>query len=135
MEAIDSGVPMYVHYVGAICRTALTSISLRICWPQIGDQPVNTLHMTHNLDIAFELFEVRTGHGLRPVHRTGITHVGTVDAVRQEANDVLDKAFGGDGERKRANIQKLRESMSNAWSEQGPSRHALEHFLDGCTAS
>lgn len=103
---------------------------IRICWPQISDQPVNSLHLTHNLDVAFELFEVRTGHGLRRVNRTGLAYAGTLDAVRREANETLDKAFGADGERKRANIAKLRQSMDSAWSEQGPSRRALERFLD-----
>ena len=65
--------------------TELTDITPRICWPFSADQPLNAMHITENLDIAYELLEVRTGPGLKPVHRTGKAPVGTLDAVRAEA--------------------------------------------------
>ena len=102
----------------------------------MADQPINSLHLTHNLEVAFELFEVRTGvSGLKPIHRTGHTPVGTADAIRRETRLIFDKAFGEEGEQKRANIERLRVSMSNAWAEQGPSRHALDQFIDGLPSS
>ncbi|KAJ3554964.1 hypothetical protein NM688_g2832 [Phlebia brevispora] len=116
IESIASGVPM-------------------ICWPYQADQPVNAIHLTENLGIAYELFEVRTGHGLKPIYRTGKTPKGTLDAIRQEANQILDQAFGEDGKEKQAKVKKLQEGFAQAWAEQGLSQLALERFLDNLPAS
>lgn len=94
---------------------------------------MNALHLTYNLDVAYELIEVRTGHGLKPLHRSGRAPIGTVDAVREEANNILSKAFGQDGEEKRAKILRLKEEINQAWDEEGPSRRDLETFLDSLT--
>ena len=107
----------------------------RICWPYHADQPVNAIHLTENLGIAYELFEVRTGHGLKPINRTGKTPKGTLDAIRQEANQILDQAFGEDGKEKQAKVKKLQEGFAQAWAEQGLSQLALERFLDNLPAS
>ncbi|KAJ3554094.1 hypothetical protein NM688_g3283 [Phlebia brevispora] len=106
-----------------------------ICWPYQADQPVNTMYLTENLGVAYELFEVRTGHGLKPICRNGKTPTGTLDAVRQEANQVLDQAFSEDGVGKRAKVKKLQESFAQAWEEQGPSQLALERFIDNIPTS
>ncbi|KAJ2972677.1 hypothetical protein NUW54_g12212 [Trametes sanguinea] len=82
MEAISAGVPM-------------------ICWPFAADGALNAVHLTDTLKCAYELLEVRTGHGLRRVYRTGVRPVGTLDALRSEARAVLEQAFGEDGERRR----------------------------------
>ncbi|KAJ3554961.1 hypothetical protein NM688_g2831 [Phlebia brevispora] len=116
IESIASGVPM-------------------ICWPYQADQPVNAMYLTENLDVAYELFEVRTGHGLKPICRTGRTPKGTLDAVRQEANQVLDLAFGEDGKEKQAKIKKLQGRFAQAWEEQGPAQLALERFIDNISTS
>lgn len=103
----------------------------RICWPYRAEQPLNAMHLTDNLNIAYELFEVRTGeHALKPVYRTGRTPVGTADAIRAEVVGVLSQAFGKDGARKRANIMRLREATLAAWAEQGSSRRAMERLID-----
>ena len=47
--------------------------------------------------MGYELLEVRTGHGLKPIYRTGYTPKGTIEAIQAEARDVLTKAFGADG--------------------------------------
>jgi len=86
-------------------------------------------HVTENLQVGYELFEVRTGDGLRPVHRLGRAPTGTVEAVKEEASSVLDKAFGDDGEKKRANARKLREDIMDAWAEDGPSTKELKAFV------
>lgn len=92
---------------------------------------MNAAHVTDNLDIAYELIEVRTGeNGLKPIYRTGRKPVGTIDAVREEMNAVLDKALGEDGKKKRANVEKLREAVLAAWEENGPSRQALQSFAE-----
>ena len=102
----------------------------RICWPYQANQVINTIHLTDNINVAYELIEVRTGNGLKPAYRTGKAPTATVDAVRDEARWVLTLAFGEDGARKRDNIQKLRESISLLWDEDGMSRRELENFLD-----
>ena len=35
--------------------------SIRIVWPISADQPLNAIHLSENLDVAFELIEVRHG--------------------------------------------------------------------------
>lgn len=86
--------------------------------------------MTHNLHVAYELLEVRTGHGLEPLHRSGLAPTGTVDAVKEEARKIIAKAFGPDGEGKRNNILRFKEEINAAWDESGPSRRELGAFLD-----
>ncbi|KAJ3487389.1 hypothetical protein NLI96_g3563 [Meripilus lineatus] len=114
-EAIASGVPM-------------------ICWPFHADQPLNAVNLAHNLDVAYELIEVRNGDGLKPILRNGRTPVGTVEAVRKEVAEVLENAFGLDGERKRANMQKLREAMAAGWKEGGSARTSLHALADALRA-
>ncbi|KAK7681776.1 hypothetical protein QCA50_015123 [Cerrena zonata] len=111
MEAIVHGVPM-------------------VCWPCDGDQPTNAARLSFVLDVAYELFEVRTEpYGLKPILRNGKTPIGTVEAIREEACSVLGNAFGEDGVRKRANIKKLQEAVLNTWSENGPARRDLRRFV------
>ncbi|PIL36220.1 hypothetical protein GSI_01881 [Ganoderma sinense ZZ0214-1] len=64
----------------------------------INAGPQNTIHLTKILDTGYELLEVRTGHGLRPIYRNGKTPSGTVEAVKAEVTDVLKRAFGEEGE-------------------------------------
>ncbi|OBZ67123.1 Anthocyanidin 3-O-glucosyltransferase [Grifola frondosa] len=85
--------------------------------------------LTHNLDAAYELIEVRTGKGLLPILRTGYTPIGTPEAVRNEAKDVLTKAFGEDGERKRAKLQALKKALAESWAEDGPPGAMLKRSL------
>ncbi|KAF7789271.1 hypothetical protein EIP86_000212 [Pleurotus ostreatoroseus] len=114
LESVSAGVPL-------------------ICWPFSADQPANALHTVVNLDIAYELFEVRTGeHGLKPVFRTGTAPTGTLDAVKAEAHRVFELAFGSDGAKKREKVQILREKFARAWdvTDEGLARVALASFLD-----
>ncbi|KAH9934153.1 UDP-Glycosyltransferase/glycogen phosphorylase [Fomitopsis serialis] len=110
VESISQGVPM-------------------ICWPHHYDQPTNAIHLSCNLDIAYELFEVRTENGLRPIHRTGRAPEATVESVKREAKEVLQAAFGEDGERKRRNTQKLRAALGEAWTDSGRATKELRAFL------
>lgn len=111
LEAINAGVPL-------------------ICWPFIGDQPLNTIHLTDTFDIGYELLEVRTGHGLRPIYRNGKTPTGTVEAVRAEAADVLRRALGEEGKAKRMRLLALKKRLDAAWEEGGASKRDVEAFLD-----
>ena len=102
-----------------------------ICWPFGAEQRINALHLTHNLDVAYELFEMRSGHGLKLIHRTATAPIATENSLRAEANDVLEQAFvGEDGAKKRANAVKLSVAFKEMWAEHGPSRLALERFLE-----
>jgi len=101
-----------------------------ICWPFLADQGANAAHVTVNLDIGYELFEVRSGYGLLPIHRLGgQTPVATIAAVREEASAILDNAFGEDGKQKRANIERLRKNVLDAWADDGPSTRELQALI------
>ncbi|KAH9914498.1 UDP-Glycosyltransferase/glycogen phosphorylase [Epithele typhae] len=110
-EAIAAGVPM-------------------IMWPFNADQPSNTVLATDVHKIGYELLEVRTGHGLKKIYRTGYTPVGTVDAVKAEARWVLTQAFGEDGKEKRARLPAIREALLGEWKEDGRSRRDVLAFLE-----
>ncbi|KAH9899215.1 UDP-Glycosyltransferase/glycogen phosphorylase [Cubamyces lactineus] len=98
MEAISAGVPM-------------------ICWPFAGDGALNAIHLTDTLKCAYELLEVRSGHGLGRIYRTGARASGSPAALRAEARDVLAKAFGEDGARKRENVAKVQARFAMVWRE------------------
>ncbi|KAI0071139.1 UDP-Glycosyltransferase/glycogen phosphorylase [Panus rudis PR-1116 ss-1] len=111
LEAICAGVPM-------------------ICWPCNADQPLNAARLSINLNVAYELLEVRTGDkGLRPLYRTGKAPRGTIEAVREEAGAILDNAFGSDGKTKRANIERLRDEVLSAWGENGSAKRDMEKLV------
>ncbi|KAI0634630.1 UDP-Glycosyltransferase/glycogen phosphorylase [Trametes polyzona] len=112
LECVLAGVPMIV-------------------WPIVVDQPPNAIHLTETLDVAYELLNVRHGTGLGKIYRTGQTPVGTVDAVKAELCDVLDRAFGKDGDEKRSRLEGLRTSLQVAWDEEGVARREVQAFLDG----
>lgn len=104
--------------------------SSRILWPIFTDQPVNAIHLTDHLDVAYELLEVRHGTGLGPMFRTGKTPTGTLAAVREELGKVLECAFGEDGVAKRKRLQVLRASLDRAWAEDGVARAEAESFME-----
>ena len=107
----------------------------RIVWPIAVDQATNAVHLTYNLNIAYELPQVRHGHGLGPIRRMpGKKLLGTVDAVRDELRDVLVQAFGADGAAKRARLEILQETLHGAWGEKGIARAETEAFLDSVSA-
>ncbi|TCD71969.1 hypothetical protein EIP91_000101 [Steccherinum ochraceum] len=112
---------------------AVSSGNPLICWPFSADQAPNAVHLVVNHDVAYELLEVRTGNGLKTIYRTGKAPAGTTDAIRAEAHDVLAKAFGEDGARKRANVKKLQERIHAALSKGGSADVDMGRFLDTLT--
>ncbi|KAH9892622.1 hypothetical protein C8Q73DRAFT_791653 [Cubamyces lactineus] len=61
-----------------------------ICGPFMADQAVNKIMLTDTYDAGYELLEVHTGHGrVRPIYRTGKTPMGTLEAIKKEAMEVL----------------------------------------------
>ncbi|KAI0690405.1 UDP-Glycosyltransferase/glycogen phosphorylase [Cerioporus squamosus] len=101
-----------------------------IVWPISAEQPMNAIHLSENLDVAFELIEVRHGVGAGKIYRNGRVPIGTVDAVKAEMRDLLERAYGEEGARKRANLLKVRKTLQAAWSEDGIARREVEAFLD-----
>ncbi|KAM5530922.1 hypothetical protein V8D89_015412 [Ganoderma adspersum] len=103
----------------------------QIFWPYGGDQPLSAVHNAEHLEIGYELIEVRSGHGLKPIYRTGRTPLGTVDAIQAEVRDVLQNAFGEDGARKREKLAEMSRAVNSQWAEGGASRRDIIKFLDG----
>ncbi|KAI0769598.1 UDP-Glycosyltransferase/glycogen phosphorylase [Trametes elegans] len=100
-----------------------------IMWPFGGDQPVNALHITA-LGIGYELLEIRSGTGLRPLYRSGVAPTGTLDALHAEAHSVLERAYGEDGAQKRARLRLLQKAVLAQWEEGGRSLKEASAFLD-----
>lgn len=90
-----------------------------ITWPLDVDQPGTSAYLTLMLDVAFELVEVRTGLGLRPLHR-GVRPTGTDEAVAAEMCPLLEHLVCGDeGQRKRRNAQGWRDKLDGNWHKGG----------------
>ena len=86
--------------------------------------------MTDGLDIAYELYEVRCQASLKPIYRNGHAPTGTPAAIREETIQVLEKAFGEDGKRKRENVARLRKKCLEAWEVGGTAWRATKAFLE-----
>lgn len=104
--------------------------SHRILWPFVGDQPLNAIHLSDTLRVAYELLEVRTGYGLKQIYRNGRRPVGTLDAVKNEARVVLAKAFGEDGAQKRERMKALTRALDHEWEAGGTSLRDVTAFLN-----
>ena len=129
-EAISAGVPQYGPQPIRYSPRTDASETNRIFWPFGGDQPQNAVHIADQLQVGYELLEVRTGPGLKPIYRTGYTPKGTVEAVKAEVRDVLQKAFGEDGAKKRAKLTQLQKALNGEWDENGSSRKDALAFLN-----
>ena len=102
---------------------------LRICWPFSVDQPVAAAHLTENLKVAFELFQVRTGNGLKPLARNGLTAEGTREAVGIEIRQTIDLCQSEKGQAKRNNAEQLKVKFAKAWEDDGAARQEIRTFL------
>ena len=131
IEALTQGIPMYVAST-YICilhtYTINTREHLRIGWPFGADQPLNVTHMTI-IDVAFELLEVRTGHGLKPLLDRKVTPSGTEEAFRHEIEGVLDMAKGLEGFMKKKNAKRVQAKIRAAWEENGTGRKDLDELM------
>ena len=95
----------------------------------MGDQPSSAAHVTENLHAGFELFQVRSGDGLKPVHRNGLTPAGTREAVGIEVRQTIDLCRSEKGQEIRINAEKLKIKFANAWEEDGAARKEIRKFL------
>ena len=101
----------------------------RIFWPLVGDQPFAAAHVTENLHAAFELFQVRSGDGLKPVHRNGLIPAGSREAVGVEVRQTIDLCRSEKGQEIRSNAEKLKVKFAKAWEEDGDARQEMRKFL------
>ena len=102
----------------------------RICWPFSFDQPVAAAHITENLNVAFELFQVRTGQGPKgSVARNGLALEGTRHAVGIEIRQTIDLCRSEKGQELRRNAEKFKVKMEKAWEEDGVARREIRSFL------
>ena len=101
----------------------------RICWPISADQPPAAPHLTENLNVAFELYQVRTGDGLKPIARNGVTPKGTREAVGVEIRQTIDLCRSEKGQAMRRNAEKLKLNFAKAWEEDGSARQEIRKFL------
>ncbi|KAJ7242110.1 hypothetical protein C8J57DRAFT_1477611 [Mycena rebaudengoi] len=99
-----------------------------VCWPFEGDQPEAALHLTHNLNVAFHLIEIRTGKGKLPL-LNGKVPQGTRAAVGAEFRSVVDDFRGSVGEEKKRNAQRMKVEYARAWEEGGSARAAVDALL------
>ncbi|KZT56679.1 glycosyltransferase family 1 protein [Calocera cornea HHB12733] len=88
-----------------------------IAWPVAADQPQNARWMSEVLETAFELLQVRTGIDQKKAFRGGLNGtdiIGTEEAIKAEMRDVLHRARGEEGRRKRANANKAKQLIHDA---------------------
>ena len=110
--------------------THLSCLPLRrICWPFTADQPAAAAHVTENLNVAFELFQVRTGDGLKRLYRNGVTPEGSREAVGREIRQTIDLCRSEKGQEMRNNAERLKAKFAKAWDEDGNARQELRNFL------
>ena len=79
--------------------------------------------------MAFELFQVRTGQGLKPLHRNGLAAAGTREAMGIEARQIVDLCRSEKGQELRRNAEKLKVMFAKAWEEDGAARQEIRKFL------
>ena len=103
--------------------------AIRILYPFIGDQPFAAVHIMENLHAGIELFQVRTGDGLKPMYRNGITPVGSREAVGIEVRETIDLCRGEKGKEIRSNAEKLKVEFAKAWEEDGAARQEIRKFI------
>ncbi|KAG6821111.1 hypothetical protein H0H93_006450 [Arthromyces matolae] len=113
---------------GGITESLACGVPL-ICWPFSADQPAAAAHITENLKVGFELFEVRTGRGLEALYRTRKAPSGNRHAVQAEIRRVLDACRSEEGVQIRRNAHRLMNELRSTWSETGPARLALRDFI------
>ena len=86
-------------------------------------------HLSENLNVAFELFQVRTGNGLKPLARNGLAAKGTREAVGIEIRQTIDLCRSEKGRVMRSNAEKIKEKFAKAWEDDGAARQEIRNFL------
>ena len=99
-------------------------------FPHLGDQPVAAAHVAENLQAGIELFQVRSGKGLKPIPTDGLTPAGSRVAVGIEVRQTIDLCRSEKGEEMRGNAEKLKARFAKAWEEDGSARQEIRQFLN-----
>ena len=105
----------------------------RICWPFAIDQPATAAHLTENLKVAFELFQVRSGNGLKLLARNGLAAEGTREAMGIELRHTIDLCRSEKGQEMRSNAEQLKVKFAQAWGDDGMARQEIRKFLQKYT--
>ena len=108
-----------------------TYLFCRICWPISADQPAAAAHLTENLNVAFELFQVRTWDGHKPLAsaRNGRAVKGTREAMGIEIRQTIDLCRSEKGKEMRRNAEQLKMKFTQAWEEEGMARQEIRKLL------
>ena len=107
----------------------------RICWPITSDQPAAAAHLSENLNVAIELFQVRTGDdGLKPLARNGLAAKGTREAVGIELRQTIDLCRSEKGKVMRRNAEQVKLKFAKAWENNGTARQEIRKFLHKYTS-
>ena len=81
---------------------------------------MNALTLVNSLNVAYELFELRSGSGLRPIHRLGDrAPERTVESARREFSEILASTRGEIGAKKRENAQRIQKQLKSNWTPGG----------------
>ena len=81
---------------------------------------MNALTLVNSLNVACELFELRSGSGLRPIHRLGDrAPEGTTESARREFSEILVSTRGEIGAKKRENAQRIQKQLKSNWTPGG----------------
>ena len=80
--------------------------------------------------VGYELFEIRSGHGLEPIHRLQSRKPeGTIEAVKKEVRTVMEGAMGREGALKRSKAQWFAVEFQLAFEEGGFHNEELKRVL------
>jgi hypothetical protein len=129
-EALSLRVPMFDNILWEL-STHADAVDDRIMWPFSADQPSNAAILSILHEAAFELLSVREATGARqPLRLQGQPAVDfSVDGVRKEISELLQKLKGPEGEHVRANAEKLGSELDKSWKEGGEASEELNRFL------
>ena len=83
--------------------------------------------------MAFELFQVRTGDGLKPIARNGLTAKGTREAVGIEIRQTIDLCRSEKGREMKSNAEQFKVKFAQTWEEDGMARQEIRKFLQKYT--
>jgi len=108
-----------------------------IAWPCLLDQPSNAVWMSEVLDTGFELLQVRDGPIKGKAMRggpEGTEITGTDEAIAKEMDEVLVACQGEEGNRKRANAEKVKLRIWNAHRPEGQIDQHLDSLREFASA-
>ena len=75
------------------------------------------------------MFQVRSGEGLKTLHRNGLTPAGSREAVGIEVRQAIDLCRSDKGQEIRSNAEKLKVQFAKEWEEDGAARQEIRKFI------